>query len=449
MTTLEPRPNIVFILADDLGYADLGAYGGRDAAFGKVSPNLDRMAAQGLHFLNGYANSAVCSPTRFALITGRYQYRLRGAAEEPLTRRSGSNPELIGLPPEHPTLPSLLRQSGYRTGLIGKWHLGYAPRFGPLLSGYDEFFGPMSGAVDYFSYTSFDGTRDLYQGNEPVPGRLGYLTDVISGRACDFIRRHTNPPDAKPFMLSVHYTAPHWPWETRDDEAESQRIGTQIHHVDGGNLPVYQRMIHHMDEGIGQILATLREQGVDDHTLVVFTSDNGGERFSDNWPFVGKKMDLLEGGLRVPLIARWPALIPAGGQTRQPMMSMDWMPTLLDATGVAPHPDYPLDGLSMLATLRDPQATRERPMYWRMKYRSQWAAIAGDWKYLKLEDNEFLFNIAIDARERANMAQREPMRMAAMKQQYADWAATMPGIPDDAAFSLVYTPATMATSASG
>ena len=185
------------------------------------------------------------------------------------------------------------------------------------------------------------------------------------------------------------------------------------------------------------------------NTLVVFTSDNGGERFSDNWPFVGKKMDLLEGGLRVPLIARWPAQIPAGGQTPQPMMSMDWMPTLLDAAGVAPHPDFPLDGLSTLATLRDPQATRERPMYWRMKYRSQWAAIDGAWKYLKLDDNEFLFNIAIDARERANLAAREPARMAALKAQYIAWAATMPGIPDDAAFSLVYTPATMATSASG
>ena len=143
------QPNFVFILADDLGYADLGCFGGRDAAFGPVSPHLDRMAREGLQFTHGYANSPVCSPTRFALITGRYQYRLRGAAEEPLTRRSGRNPELMGLPPEHPTLPSLLRGAGYRTALTGKWHLGYPPQFGPLKSGYDEFFGPISGAVDY------------------------------------------------------------------------------------------------------------------------------------------------------------------------------------------------------------------------------------------------------------------------------------------------------------
>jgi arylsulfatase A-like enzyme len=402
------------------------------------------MAAQGMQFMQGYSNSPVCSPTRFALMTGRYQYRLRGAAEEPLTRRSGSNPELIGLPPEHPTLPSLLRAQNYRTALIGKWHLGYPPNFGPLLSGYDEFFGPISGAVDYFSYLSFEGSRDLMDGSEPAQAQ-GYLTDVITDRACDFINRQTG---AQPFMLSVHYTAPHWPWETRDDEEESKRVGTNIHHVDGGSLPVYQRMIHHMDEGIGRILKTLRDQGLDDNTLVVFTSDNGGERFSDTWPFVGKKMDLLEGGLRVPLIARWPGQIAPGGKSQQQMMTMDWMPTLLAAAGAQAHADYPLDGISMLPHLRNPHVLCARPMFWRMKYRSQWAAIDGVWKYLKLDGHEFLFNIETDARERANLCAREPERLEAMRTKYLEWAATMPGIPDDANYTLVYSPATMA-SASG
>ena len=441
--TQPTRPNIVFIVADDLGYADLGCYGGRDASFGPVSPVLDGLAARGLKLTQGYSNSPVCSPTRFALMTGRYQYRLRGAAEEPINSKSRGSTTL-GLPPEHPTLPSLLRGAGYRTGLVGKWHLGYPPHFGPLKSGYDEFFGPISGAVDYFSYLSFEGQRDLYDGNDPAQAQ-GYLTDVITDRACGFITRHGG---AQPFLLSVHYTAPHWPWETRDDEAESQRIGSRIHHVDGGSLPVYQRMIHHMDEGIGRILATLHAQGLDDNTLVVFTSDNGGERFSDNWPFVGKKMDLLEGGLRVPLIARWPAQIRPGGQTRQPMMTMDWMPTLLEAAGTAAHPDYPLDGLSMLQVLQDPAHRRDRPMFWRMKYRSQWAAIDGAWKYLKLDEHEFLFNLDVDARERANLAEREPQRLLDLRQKYARWAATMPGIPQDANYTLVYGPATMA-SASG
>jgi arylsulfatase A-like enzyme len=434
------QPNIVFILADDLGYADLGCYGGRDAAFGPVSPRLDRMAREGLQFLNGYSNSAVCSPTRFALITGRYQYRVRGAAEEPLTKKSGRNPTLIGLPPEHPTLPSQLRAAGYRTGLMGKWHLGYPPNFSPLFSGYDEFFGPISGAVDYFSYLSYDGERDLYEGHEPAQAE-GYLTDVITDRAVDFIGRHGGQ---QPFFLSVHYTAPHWPWETREDHEESRRIGRLINHTDGGSLPVYQRMIHHMDEGIGRILDTLAERGLDEDTLVIFTSDNGGERFSDNWPFVGKKMDLLEGGLRVPLITRWPGQVPAGSQTDQAMMTMDWMPTLLDLAGAQAHPDYPLDGISMAHTLREPGYTLPRPMFWRMKYRQQHAAIDGPWKYFSHDGHEFFFNIAVDARERANLKDREPERFAALKQRYEAWSASMPPIPDDANYTLVYGPATMA-----
>jgi arylsulfatase A-like enzyme len=435
-----PRPNIVFILADDLGWADLGCYGARLGECGPVSPHLDRMAAAGLRFTHGYSNSPVCSPTRFALLTGRWQYRLRGAAEEPLTRRSGRNPELIGLPPEHPTLPSQLRAAGYRTALVGKWHLGYPPHFGPLKSGYDEFFGPISGAVDYHSYLSFEGQRDLWDGEQPAQAS-GYLTDVLSDRACDFIRRRAG---AEPFLLSLHYTAPHWPWETRDDAAESARIGSRIHHVDGGSLAAYQRMVQQMDEGIGRVLQTLAECGIADDTIVVFTSDNGGERFSDMWPFVGKKMDLLEGGLRVPLIARWPRAIAAGGVTAQPMLTMDWMPTLLEAAGASPHADHPPDGLSMLAVLRDPAVRVERPMFWRMKYRDQCAAIDGDWKYLRLDGHEFLYNIAVDARERANLAEREPARLAALKARYAEWSATMPPIPDDAAYTLVYGPATMA-----
>lgn len=192
----------------------------------------------------------------------------------------------------------------------------------------------------------------------------------------------------------------------------------------------------------------MRAQGLEDNTLVVFTSDNGGERFADNWPFVGKKMDLLEGGLRVPLLVQWPQQIRPGHQTRQPMMTMDWMPTLLEAAGVRPHPDFPLDGLSMLEILKDPTRRCPRPMFWRMKYRSQCAAIDGPWKYLRLDGNEFLFNIEVDARERANLALLEPQRLVDLRQQYETWAATMPGIPEDANYTLVYGPATMA-SASG
>ena len=184
MTT---RPNIIFIVADDLGYADLGCYGGREAPFGAVSPNIDRLAAGGMKFTQGYANSPVCSPTRFALMTARYQYRLRGAAEEPINSKSRGSTTL-GLPPEHPTLPSLLRAAGYRTALMGKWHLGYPPAFGPLRSGYEEFFGPMSGGVDYFTHCSSNGTHDLYLGEEEKQ-QDGYLTDLITDHALDYVQR--------------------------------------------------------------------------------------------------------------------------------------------------------------------------------------------------------------------------------------------------------------------
>ena len=428
-------PSFVFVMADDLGYADVGCYGARS---GCTTPSLDRMAREGLRFTDGYANSPVCSPTRFALMTGRYQYRLRGAAEEPIAGSARGSADL-GLPPSHPTLPSLLRAAGWHTALVGKWHLGYVPHFGPLKSGYAEFFGPMGGGVDYFSHRDRAGQHDLYEGGDEVE-RAGYLTDLISDRACEVVVRAQGP-----FMLSVHYTAPHWPWETRDDEAESKRIGARILHADGGSVETYRAMIRQMDEGIGRLLDAIERAGRTRDTLVVFTSDNGAERYSDSWPFVGRKMDLLEGGIRVPLIARWPGTIPAGTSTAQLAITMDWVATFLDAAKVAPHADHPLDGASLMRTLRDPTHVVDRELFWRMKHRDQRAVREGRWKYLALDGAEYLYDLERDARERANFAEREPERFAAMRERYAAWAKTMPGIPDDAKVSLGYACGDMAT----
>jgi arylsulfatase A-like enzyme len=428
------RPNIIFVVADDLGFADLGCYGGRDAAFGRVSPVIDQLAADGLKLTQGYANSPVCSPTRFALMTARYQQRLRGAAEEPINSKSRGS-TVLGLPPEHPTLPSLLRDSGYRTSLVGKWHLGYPPAFSPLRSGYEEFFGPMSGGVDYFTHCAFTGAHDLYLG-DAEHREEGYLTDLISRRSVEFIDRVA--PQGAPFFLSMHYTAPHWPWETRDDADVAPEVKDNLFHLHGGNIHVYRRMIHHMDEGIGWVLDALKRHGIERDTLVVFTSDNGGERFSDNWPLVGGKMDLTEGGIRVPWVARWPAVIPPGSVSTQQCMTMDWSATMLEAAGVAPHPDYPLDGVSLMPVLREPQRTFRRPLYWRMNHRGQRALRDGDWKYLRVDDNDYLFNIPADERERANLGPREPQRLAALRRQWEDWNATIPPIPGDATVSLGY-----------
>jgi arylsulfatase A-like enzyme len=432
------QPNIIFIVADDLGFADLGCYGGRRATFGEVSPVLDQLAAKGLKFTDGYSNSPVCSPTRFALMTGRYQYRMRGAAEEPINVKSRGSTTL-GMTPEHPTLPSLLLKNGYHTALIGKWHLGYPPAFGPLKSGYEEFFGPMAGGVDYFTHCASNGAHDLWFG-ESEQKEEGYLTDLISERSVDYIQRMASDAHTgKPFFLSVHYTAPHWPWETRDDGVLAEAIKDDILHLNGGNIHTYQRMIHHMDEGIGKIMQALENSNLVDNTLVIFTSDNGGERFSDNWPLVGGKMDLTEGGIRVPWIAHWPDRIAAGKVSAQHCMTMDWSVTLLDAAGVRADENYPFDGVSLLSVLEKPSETFPRPLYWRMNYRNQRAMRDGDFKYLQVDGIDYLFNIPADQRERANLAKTHPEKLKQMRADWESWNQTMPAIPSDATVSLGYT----------
>jgi arylsulfatase A-like enzyme len=423
--------NFVFILADDLGYADLGCYGGR----APVSPVLDRMANQGVRFTRAYSNSPVCSPTRFALITGRYQYRLRGAGEEPLTGKfRGST--TVGLPPEHPTLPSLLRGAGYRTALIGKWHLGYPPHFGPLKSGYEHHFGPLSGGVSYFGHLDRQGAYDVFEDGAPADHAGQYLTDLLSDRAVAYVNQRA--ADRQPFLLSLHYTAPHWPWETRHGRAVPEITGPTLAHLDGGSIHVYQQMIRELDEGIGRVLAALDAGGLGEDTLVVFTSDNGGERFSDNWPLVGGKMDLTEGGIRVPCIARWPRVIPAGGVSAQHHLTMDWTATMLAAAGVSADPAHPLDGQPLQGVLGNPAVSFERTLCWRMKHRQQRAIRQGRWKYLKIEEHEYLFDVEADERERANRAQREPERLAALRAAWEEWDRTMQPIPQDAIVSNVY-----------
>lgn len=417
----QDKPNILFILADDLGYGDLSVYGQTDFK----TPNLDQLAEQGLRFTQAYANSAVCSATRFGLITGRYQYRLRGGLEEPIQGAS----DTIGLPPTHPTLPSLLKKNGYATALFGKWHLGSLPNFSPLKSGYDEFFGNYSGAIDYFTHKPNVGENikeDLYEGEVPVH-KVGYYTDLLADRAAEYIGKQTS---ARPFFLSLHFTAPHWPWEGPKDEAISREIGN-LFHYDGGNLATYAKMVTSMDAAIGRVLKTLAARGLDKNTIVVFTSDNGGERFSKTWPFTGQKTELLEGGLRIPAIVRWPPKIKAAQVTQQVAISMDWLPTLLAAAGGTPDAAYAPDGENLLPVILGTAQPHPRTLFWRYKANKQRAVRSGNWKYLKIADNEFLFDVVNDQRERANLAQKNPEIFNQLKQQWATWDATMLPITAD------------------
>jgi arylsulfatase A-like enzyme len=411
----EERPNIIFIMADDLGWGDLSIYGQTDFQ----TPHLDRLARQGLRLTQAYANSAVCSATRFGLITGRYQYRLRGGLEEPIAGPSKS----IGLPPEHPTLPSLLKKAGYQTALFGKWHLGFLPVFSPLKSGYDLFFGNYGGGIDYFTHKAGSGAEagdDLYEGEVPVQ-KVGYYTDLLAERAVEYIGQQKK---GKPFFLSLHFTAPHWPWEGPQDEQVARDL-TNIFHYDGGNLATYARMVTALDAGVGRVLAALHKRGLADNTIVVFTSDNGGERFSRTWPFSGQKTELLEGGIRVPAIVRWPRRLAAGQVSEQVAISMDWLPTLLAAAGSAPDPAYPPDGSNLLPVLTGRQSAFERTLFWRYKANTQRAVRSGNWKYLRLNGNDFLFDVAIDKRERANLAERHPDVFARLRSEWERWDATM------------------------
>jgi arylsulfatase A-like enzyme len=405
-------------MADDMGYADVSCYGRRDFQ----TPNIDRLAAGGTKFTQAYSNSSVCSATRAALMTGRYQYRLPVGLEEPLGSRD------VGLPPEHPTLPSLLKKAGYGTTLIGKWHLGNLPNFGPLKSGYDHFWGIRGGAVDYFTHkfgTSEKDPVDLWDDDERIQAE-GYLTDLLGDQAVKAVASYAKAKN--PFFISLHFTAPHWPWEGPGDEAESRRISS-IYHLDGGSQKTYASMVQRMDMQIGRVLRALETSGFANNTIVVFTSDNGGERFSDTWPFTGKKTELLEGGLRVPAVIRWPGRVPAGRTTDQVTITMDWMPTLLEMAGLRPDPDYPPNGISLCPVLVRNEAPVPRKLFWRYRYNGQRAVREGDMKYLKIGKNTFLFNVVEDPLERANLKERLPDVYRRLEADYEAWNATM--LPED------------------
>ena len=410
------KPNIIFIMADDMGYGDLGSYG-------KVyqTPNIDRIGSEGIVFSDAYANSSVCTATRVGLITGRYQNRLRIGQEEPLSTNSAT----IGLDPAVPTMPSYLRQLGYRTALVGKWHMGDAPRFGPLKSGYEGFYGIYGGGKDYFVQSDRAGSG-LIDGEQLLAGHR-YLTDELGDRAVREVDEAAQ--DGVPLFLSLHFTAPHWPWEGPEDMAVAQKL-SNIMHYDGGSIATFQKMLTSLDVNVGKLLQALSDTGQSENTIIVFTSDNGGERFSNVWPLTGMKGELLEGGIRVPVLVRWPAHIRPGSRSDQVCISMDWMPTFLEAAGAPADFPAPTDGQSILPQLLG-EASVPRRLFWMYKANDQAAHRDGDWKYLRLGGHEHLFNLAHDERERANLAKREPERFEAMKEAHAQWTKTMLAYPED------------------
>lgn len=415
------RPNIIYIMADDLGYADLSFTGSRHIK----TPAIDSIGAQGVHLRQGYANSSICSPTRTAVLTGCYQYRFAIGVEEPL---GPSAPADGGVPLDRPTIASVMRGLGYRTKLVGKWHLGEPPKHGPLRHGYDEFFGIVEGAADYFRHHMVMGGKDvgigLAEGDTPIE-RNGYLTDLFGDETVKTIEEAGD----KPFFISLHFNAPHWPWEGREDEAVANTLGASFHY-NGGNLAKYKEMVEAMDQNVAKVLAALERTGKAENTIVVFTSDNGGERFSDTWPFTGIKGELLEGGIRVPLLIKWPGRIAPGTTSDQVMVSMDFLPTLLALAGGDVAKAGTFDGMNLAPQLLGKNAPVNRALYWRFKANEQAALRDGDWKYLKLGGKEHLFNLAQDERERADHAEDDPERLKAMRLKWDAWNAQMLPYPE-------------------
>jgi arylsulfatase A-like enzyme len=345
---------------------------------------------------------------------------------EPLLPEQRSQDDM-GVPTGYPTLPEQLRGAGYRTTLIGKWHLGYLPRFGPLRSGYDEFFGIMGAFTGYYTHRGDDGELDLYEG-EATTEQVGYVTDLLSDRATAYVQQ-AGAGD-RPWFLSLHYTAPHWPWSAPSVEAAArEREVDRAEWTEGGSTRIYGEMMGVLDAGIGRVMDAVRQSGRD--TLVVFTSDNGGERYSKMWPFVGRKWDLLEGGLRVPQIVWWPGRIPEGKVSPQVTISMDLTATCLAAAGVTPDPAQPLDGLDLLPRLAGGDAAVPCTLFWRLANRQQRAVRRGDWKYLKVAEREFLFDLAWDPRERGNLAKKQPALVDELRALWTEWDRGMLPIPPD------------------
>jgi len=436
-------PHILFILADDLGWADLGCYGSSAIR----TPNLDRLAAEGIVFRHGYACSPWCSSTRIGLYTGRYPTRLLAGLEEPLTTHAEGN----GIPADHPTLSSLLLAAGYQTAMFGKWHCGWLPWYSPLRIGFQTFFGNLDGAIDYFEHINTVGEADLYEGETPVE-EAGYYTSLISERAAEFVAADRDGP----FYVQLNYTAPHWPWEgpgDRDVGAEirrrfgGERTPTPLIHPDGGSLAKYAQLVEEMDAGVGRVLTALAESGRADNTIVVFTSDNGGERWSKNWPLVGEKGDLAEGGIRVPLILRWPAGVAGDQVSDNPIDTLDLTATLIDAGGAADE-RYPLDGVNLLPWLVEDGGFPQHDLFWRTS--NQGALRRGRFKYLYDQRDRavlgnwprregpfhLLYDLTVDGREQADIAHHHPELLAELRTAWAridadllSYPQSHPGVP--------------------
>ena len=398
------KPNIVLIMADDLGYGGISCYGNTEIA----TPVLDSLAKNGLKFTDFHSNAPVCSPTRAALLTGNYQQR---AGLEGVIYVQGETRE-VGLDTTEVTIAELMKNNGYATGIMGKWHLGYNKEYNPVQHGFDEFYGYLSGNVDYHSHYDNAAIYDWFHNLDSIQEE-GYVTDLITSHSVDFINQHKD----EPFFLYVAHEAPHLPFQGRNDPAYRFPGKDFTYHGPVEDTErAYKEMVEVMDEGIGKIMETLEKNDLMENTLVIFISDNGAEKFGHNGGLNGHKGGLLEGGHRVPGIAYWKGKITPGTSSAT-ILSMDLLPTILSVTQTSAETDF--DGTDISSVLFENGQLDERTLFWR--YGKQKAARKNQWKLWITETDTALFDLEKDLQETTNLADTQTDIMHELLRQLNAW----------------------------
>jgi arylsulfatase A len=408
-------PNVILILADDLGYGDIGCYGNTRIR----TPHLDRLAKEGIRLTDFHSSGAVCSPSRAGLLTGRYQQR---AGIPGVIMADPSRPvHHHGLQDREITFAELFSQAGYQTALFGKWHLGYHPKYNPVRHGFGQFRGYVSGNVDFFSHVDQAGKLDWWR-DDVIEDEPGYTTHLITKHSLAFIEANKNMP----FCLYLPYEPPHYPYQGPNDSAirtvgkprgpgESRQSPAEVQRA-------YKEMVEEMDTGIGEIIAALKQHDLDQNTLVMFFSDNGATAQGSNGVLRGNKGQVWEGGHRVPFIAWWPGKIPPGRISNDLSITLDVMPTLLSAAGIEPPSNHQLDGINLLPHLTQGQPLGERKLFW--AHGNSQAIRKGDWKAVvgaPGQKQPGLFNLSQDISEQNDLAKDNPDRLEEMLRSFKDW----------------------------
>jgi arylsulfatase A len=406
------KPNVVLIVADDLGYGSLGCYGNSEVK----TPHIDQLAASGIRFTDFHSNGPLCSPTRATLMTGRYQQRCAHVPDSELSpiyrEQRKKNPVqrwAWGISPQEKTMPAMMRSAGYRTALVGKWHLGYDEKFHPMDYGFDEFRGFMGGNVDYHLHIAGYGKKELDWWNQRrTENESGYATDLLSRYAVEFIERNKD----QPFFLYLAHGAPHDPLQGRDQGKKASAVET------------YKEMIGTLDDSVGEVMAALHRRHLETHTLVIFCSDNGPaapKGFEANAGLRGRKGSLFEGGHRVPCIASWPDVIPAGRTDSTTIMTMDFLPTFARLADAVTPGGHLMDGINFMPILKGEAPAETRDLHWQSG--EDWAVRRGAWKLIGRGSKLLMLsNLEVDPGEKVNRMAREPVLVQGLENAHQTWA---------------------------